>query len=681
MLKKFFHTLRYQIPQDHFEKERISDLVEYCKKYGFSDVTLFLNAEECNLGHITLDEAKPRVESMKRVACALRAVGITVSLNPWMEVGHLDRNKPLKGNQKNWTLMVDYEGRVSQSCVCMLDKNWREYFKTLYTYVVSELKPNIVWVEDDFRMHNHAPLKYGGCFCDMHMKLYNKRLGTNYSREEFAEKLVGECDDRTRKAWMEVSREVMNDFASFLGDVYRSCDKNVRVGLMSSKHTEHSLEYRDWMTVHKNLSADSVPINRLHLPCYEERASKDYYRDFFIYPFMLRSLLPENCIIYPEQENSAFNSFGKEPEFLQFQIEGALPLQIEGMTHDIFGFVGNGPKENEQYCRVVRDVTPYLEGVMPEIKYSELEGIIIPMDELSAYKRTNVKDFYDFYPDEHYFGGFLGTAGIPCKPSTKKEFFNRTVALSNGAINCFTNEEIVALFKNNRIILDGGAVLKLLDRGLGYLIKAKSATRCKCEFDPQSQEEVVDDVIIDGIKGYRASAYSRAGDYVKIEYASGKNESVANFDESFGLNLKTRVLDYAGNFFGCGIVFGEKFMIIPYYFEERIQYEQFNRLRLYFLREFLKKGNTPIVLSEHAGVYAYQYAHEDYKVLFLVNSTISSFESPLLSISGFALSKAFHCNKTNGKWESVDFSIENNSLRLNAPLKAVSTAAFILQTK
>lgn len=577
--------------------------------------------------------------------------------------------------------MVDYNGRRSQSCVCMLDEKWRAYFSELLSYVIDELEPNIVWVEDDFRLHNHTPLEYGGCFCEKHMKLYNERLGANYTREEFVDKLFKkECDLEVKRAWMDVNRDVMNEYASYLGELYRSHGGgNVRVGLMSSRHSEHSLEYRDWFTVHKNLSGEKTPINRLHMPCYEERSSKDYYRDFNMYTFLLRSLLPEDCIIYPEQENSSFNSYGKEPAFLRFQLESALPLQIEGMTYDIFGFVGNGPRENIEYCEVIKGVTPYLEGVMPLIEYKQLEGVILPMDERTAYRRENCKTFSNFYPDEHFFYGYLGTAGVPCKPVTDKEWHGEMVALGNGAVNNFSNEQLEALFENNKVVLDGGAVMRLIERGLGRLIGARSAVRCKCEYTPQSQEEVAGDLLIDGIKGYRASTYSRCGDYVKIDYDGVTLDKNGWRVKNEKLNVKTTVLDYKGDYFGVGIASTENFIILPYCFEERTQFEQFNRLRIYFLKEFLEKSGKPMVCSDYPGVYAYLYHRKDFRVLFLVNGTVSSFETPRLRISGFKLRSAETVDKTTGKIKSISFSEQNGDLKLAERLPCLSTATFILK--
>ena len=81
--------------------------------------------------------------------------------------------------------MVSPVGEVASATVCPLSKNWKKYFFEIYHYYATEIKPEILWIEDDFRMHNHEPLEYGGCFCKLHMDLFQKHLNEKISREEF----------------------------------------------------------------------------------------------------------------------------------------------------------------------------------------------------------------------------------------------------------------------------------------------------------------------------------------------------------------------------------------------------------------------------------------------------------------------------------------------------------------
>ena len=174
--REFTHCLRVQFYPGWYEEQRIRDVIGYCRKYGFRNVMLFINAEEYNVGHMTPDEADAWIGTLRRAAEAMRAEGLSVSLNPWCSLLHLDRGRTLKPGQ-NFTTMEDKNGRRNICVACPLDKNWKKYYLEFVRRLVSELRPEVFWVEDDFRLHNHAPLEYGGCFCRLHMAAYRKKLG------------------------------------------------------------------------------------------------------------------------------------------------------------------------------------------------------------------------------------------------------------------------------------------------------------------------------------------------------------------------------------------------------------------------------------------------------------------------------------------------------------------------
>ena len=107
---RFLNCLRIGIVPGHFEEQRIENIVTFCKKYKFDNVMLFINNEEYNVGHMTKEEAVPWLAAIKRAKNALIDAGITVSLNPWMEIGHLDRGRKLKEGQ-DFVTQVDFNGR------------------------------------------------------------------------------------------------------------------------------------------------------------------------------------------------------------------------------------------------------------------------------------------------------------------------------------------------------------------------------------------------------------------------------------------------------------------------------------------------------------------------------------------------------------------------------------------
>ena len=666
-MKKFENILRLQIVPNLYEQERVSGIIEHCLKFGFQHVMLFINAEDYFVGHMTIEEAKPWVEAIKRTKKRLIENGIKVSLNPWIEIGHLDRGRKLKEGQ-NFTTMADYDGTQCEVVSCPLCENWREYYKEFYQYLIREIEPDTIWVEDDFRLHNHGDLKNGGCFCALHMKRYNEKLGTSYSREQFTDLLFRKtCDERVRDAWLDVSRETMTDLAEFLGKTVKEVGLKTKVGLMSSTQNRHSMEARDWYAIHKALAQGGEMINRLHLPCYTETCAKDYYIYFNMFPYVCRAYLPKETIILPELENSVFSTFSKDARFLQFQVESAIPLCIDGMTYDIYDFCGNGIHENFGYGEVISGIMPYLNGVLNlDLRYESTEGIIIPADSNEVYNRkADDGNFMSYYPDEYCFGAYLASVGLNTKVSTEKAFKGQIVSLCNSGVNNFTDGQLENLFADNYVILDGGAVIRLIRRGLGRLICAKAYKEHWEDKDIHAYEQVADGVEINGKPGIRASV-RRAGHYVEIDYEDG-------------VNAKSYVYDYHGNVMGYGDVEGENFFVIPY-MHTGILHEQYNDLRTSLLRDFVcRKAKATVVNTQFSGVYSYLYNRDDDKVLILVNTTVGGFHSIKFRLLNMDVQEICVVDRMMGELRKASFERCGDIITVFEKFEYLSTQTLLLR--
>ena len=87
------------------------------------------------------------------------------------------------------------------------------------------------------------------------MKLYNSILGTDYTREEFVEKVFakGECTPE-RKVFFDVNRRTMVELAELFANAVREVNPKGDVAIMTSGPMQHSLEARDWDSLYKALS-------------------------------------------------------------------------------------------------------------------------------------------------------------------------------------------------------------------------------------------------------------------------------------------------------------------------------------------------------------------------------------------------------------------------------------------
>ena len=184
------------------------------------------------------------------------------------------------------------------------------------------------------------------------------------------------------------------------------------------------------------------------------------------------------------------------------------------------------------------------------------------------------------------------------------------------------------------------------------------------EHGVHSYEQVKDGIEINGKKGYRVTAFGKAGDYVRIDYE--KEDGAQSF-----------VYDYLGNKIGVGDMDGGNYFVIPYVINGTY-FEQYHDLRTTLLKNFLKKTQVPLVWTDHAGVYAYLYEQRGKKVLVVVNSTEEDFDSTDLWLQGWNAGKIFTIDRKSGKKRRVRFEEENGKTTIFTKNGHLTTQTFLV---
>ena len=163
-------------------REITRELDRLVREAPVDEIALFCFAEEQNDGHDPLERIGQWIDRSRPYREALWRAGVQVSLNPWHSMLHCDRGRSLKPGQ-DWQRMVDPAGNEARAVVCPLDPAWQQYYRDVLRLFARE-GFRVVWIDDDIRYHNHGPLEWGGCFCPLHVAAFNRRNGTNASREE-----------------------------------------------------------------------------------------------------------------------------------------------------------------------------------------------------------------------------------------------------------------------------------------------------------------------------------------------------------------------------------------------------------------------------------------------------------------------------------------------------------------
>lgn len=515
----FQYIFRFCCDPGFNDQQEIDAMVRFADEASIDDVALFCNVEELNTGHMSYTEQEVFLELIQRLQSRLCHKDITVSVNQWHTLMPGDIGIPF-GPDQNFRPMVDKNGTKTIQCVCPLCTEWQEYIGQIYARY-AKLNPFILWVDDDMRLHNHAPLEWGGCFCDEHMKRYSELAGKEITREEFVAGILKPGKPHPyRKIWLDVARDSLLSACEAINRAVRAVSDNPRIGLMSSDPFVHAAEGRDWHKILYTLGAGNVPVNRIHLPAYYEDLPHRYLTAFNMISMMNRDMIPPETEVYPELENFPYGLFSNSHNFTRFKLLSAMPLNLSGITVDLYDLSGNGIVWEENYQETLRETKPYL-NLLTEMGVfrGDARGVRVLYNPQSSYTLHTIQgtSMEELYPHECFWAGLLPAFGIPyryCDYIPKQEI----VAVSGQVLRNYDVNQLQRLFYDNFVILSGDAAWTLFDMGMGHLAGIQDA-----HWIPQYDGTFTFEEVTNG-KQYRNRPHARASiifggsDVLNIQY-------------------------------------------------------------------------------------------------------------------------------------------------------------------
>lgn len=613
----FRYHLRLQLSPTLDFEERLENMLDFCKKAKIDDVIFFIGCEELATGHITIEEAKPYAEVINRASTYLKEMGITVSLNPWMTIGHYDGGRLLKKGQ-NFRTFVGHDGSTAEVVTCPLCAEWRNYYAELLNFYAEVIQPDTIWLEDDFRLHGHGAIKNikQGCFCDAHMRLYNEQLGTSYDRETFI-KLIG-TDPAARKAYLDVCRMTMESTLQYIADHVR----HPHFGLMTGG--AYLEDGRRSSVFFNMLSKDGrkKPYNRISPLVARQFAPQQTGHRLNCMSLLNRHFTGNTACCFTEIENNPHGNYTKSVRFDKFQQLNALPLLLSGTTFSIFEFNGNGAINYERLAKMYAQIKPYLTraeelGLSPD----DMTGVQILTNEDVAYAAKAIDDNYidGFTDTTGRLMGWLALLGVNCCYSQNADMVGKVVAVDGQVLRSLAKEQVEKLFANNFVMINGDGVEALFDKGLNHLIDAENYECFVERKSIKTFEQLNSDEKLYGITNMRATSFFGTGDYVRISYNGNKT------------NALTTMMDAYEQPFGAGMMLVGNIFIEPHKYNrtEPIPYGMYHPLREYLVKQAMGKSGMLshkfFVTEENVAPYSFE--KDGKTILMFVNFCDDDYES------------------------------------------------------
>lgn len=189
----------------------------------------------------------------------------------WMDsLGHgVVLNHAKAAEMLPYSPIVGLDGNRTPYAICPLDPQFRaHYAKALQT--VAAMHPDLIMLDDDFRLNTRGNVYNLGCFCEQHMAAFFARIGKELPREELEALLFCGGESPYRTAWLEVQGESLLSFARDMRAAVDQIDPTVRLGACMCRDT-WDLDGTDGIEIARAFAGSTKPFLRTIGAPYHDR--------------------------------------------------------------------------------------------------------------------------------------------------------------------------------------------------------------------------------------------------------------------------------------------------------------------------------------------------------------------------------------------------------------------------
>ncbi|MEV4252335.1 hypothetical protein AB0J52_04090 [Spirillospora sp. NPDC049652] len=458
------YHLRFQIHPTSGAAADAAELAKFCAAAGVTEVVLLLHAEEFYAGHPDDPERELWFETARTAAGVLREAGLEVSLNPWVTTGHADRGRV---DRLGFTPMAGPDGTVARAQPSFACPRWRAWI-TGYYGRFAELGLRVLWLEDDFRYHNHAPLEWGGGFEQPMLDRVAELAGEPITRGDLVAAITRPGPPHPWRALLQrVWREAQLEVARMVtAEVEARSGGRSRLGLMSSRLGVASVEGRDWTALFETLAIDGETLHRPHFTAYTDVPGRELAFSVWMLD-QQRALRPKWTASEPEIENWPHTSWSKSDTQTWSEMVTAQLAGSDALFLNVLPMQAGRAEKFPRVGRMLARSRPALDWVAerwPRDGMTEGVGLPFRPDAAARVHTSRAGHLDDLAADQGPAADFLLRYGVPVTAAGAWTVPVR--ALFGPAAWSFDDHEVRTMLRGG-LLLDGTAAAVLTERGYG----------------------------------------------------------------------------------------------------------------------------------------------------------------------------------------------------------------------
>lgn len=205
---------------------------ECCDEVWFSSGT----------GIIPLEKHHEHAKRLLKAKEDLKELGIGYSIQIQMTLGHGDQlGIADQWTAKTWTGWTGSTGVEAKYCNCPLQPAFLEYMRKM-TRIYAEVKPAVLWIDDDLRYDNHYPATEGskiGCWCATCIEAFSASENYKWTRETLDKAM--NTDKELAERWKSFSLNSLKQVARLIAEEVRAVSPEVKMGYQKTFFTRDTL--------------------------------------------------------------------------------------------------------------------------------------------------------------------------------------------------------------------------------------------------------------------------------------------------------------------------------------------------------------------------------------------------------------------------------------------------------
>jgi len=446
-LKMYTYSI---MPLDELHFDEICEDIREQYKKGISSCPMF-KLTLVPEGNPVWDKVGPACRLYRRFKEVLSKDGIKTGILIQASLGHGYDIVP--NPFRKYVNITD--GKEEYVC-CPEDEAFLDHFSNVVEQIAAE-HPDAIMLDDDFRL---VARPGRGCACSYHMAEFNRRAGTDMTREELYEYLTTHpSSDKLVRTFFEMQKDSLVKAVTRFREAIDKVDPTIQGVNCTSADFCDSVVYTSKIFCGKGNPSIVRAANGTYAPLTVRRFS-DTMRNFVVRSSKLKNNGVD--VVLSETDTVPFNRYAKNARYLHAHYTASILDGAKGAKHWITRLSIHEPSSGKEFRDILakhNGLYERLSVLADEIKWVGCGSMFMEQEYPSFYPENFRK-----YHENEWTAAVLERLGIPFYYTDK----NKGAAfLEDNIVSDMTDEQIEALFASGSVFVDGDAAMEMCRRGFG----------------------------------------------------------------------------------------------------------------------------------------------------------------------------------------------------------------------